>query len=181
MDKDQPGYGRNAAPRIEKAARDSGPAAFGTAQYKSNLSPIDRLLPLLNGVKRTGPTTWMARCPAHADKSPSLSIRRADDEKTLVHCHAGCTVYEVVTAVGLDLADLFPPRPPDPAYTGKPERRPFPAADILRAIGFEALVVGCAASAMLAGEAFTQADRDRLMVAVARIQAALDAGGLNNV
>ena len=32
---------------------------------------------------------WMARCPAHDDRAPSLSIRDADDGKVLVHCHAG--------------------------------------------------------------------------------------------
>ena len=32
----------------------------------------------------------MARCPAHHDRKPSLSIRDADDGKVLVRCHAGC-------------------------------------------------------------------------------------------
>lgn len=141
----------------------------------------DLLLSKLDGVKRTGSGRWLAKCPAHSDRTASLSIRETDDARTLVHCFAGCTVHEVVGAVGMDVTDLFPPRPIDPAHVGKPERRPFPAADILRAIGFEALVVGCAASAILAGEPFSQADRDRLMVAVSRIQSALDAGGLNHV
>lgn len=141
----------------------------------------DLLLSKLDGVRRTGQDRWLARCPAHGDKHASLSIRETDSGATLVHCFAGCTVHEVVGAVGLELSDLFPPRPADPAQVGKPERRPFPAADILRAIAFEALVVGCAASAMLAGEPFTQTDRDRLMLAVSRIQSALDAGGLNHV
>ena len=33
---------------------------------------------------------WTARCPAHDDRTPSLSIRDADDNKVLVRCHAGC-------------------------------------------------------------------------------------------
>jgi hypothetical protein len=140
----------------------------------------DLLLSKLDGVRRTGQDRWLARCPAHSDKRASLSIRDKDSGATLVHCFAGCTVHEVVGAVGLDLADLFPPRQADPAQAGKPEQRPFPAADILRAIAFEALVVGCAASSMLAGEPFTQIDRDRLMLAVSRIQSALDAGGLSH-
>ncbi|MDA8258689.1 MAG: DNA primase [Betaproteobacteria bacterium] len=139
------------------------------------------LLEKLDGVKRTGQGRWMARCPAHQDKRPSLSVRELDDGRVLVHCFSnGCSAHEIVSAAGLEISDLFPPRPDDPAQFGKPERRPFPAADILRAVAFEALVVGCAASAMLAGEPFTQADRDRLLVAVGRIQAALDAGGLNH-
>lgn len=165
---------------IKKAAR---PGRVNTAyqkHYAQNHNPIDGFLSLLEGVKRTGNGTWLARCPAHQDKSPSLTIREADDNKVLIHCFAGCSAHEIVSAVGLEITDLFPPRPADLSYVGKPERRPFPAADILRAIAFEALVVGCAASAMLAGEPFNQTDRDRLMLAVSRIQAALDAGGLHH-
>lgn len=165
----------------EKAASPwQGQQAAHNSIIKNNHSPIDAMLSRLDGVKRTGNGTWIARCPAHADKSPSLSLRETDPGAVLVHCFAGCTAHEVVSAVGLELTDLFPPRPADPAHASKPERRPFPAADILRAIGFEALVVACAASAMLAGQPFTQFDRDRLMLAVGRIQSALDAGGLNH-
>lgn len=167
------------APNKEAARPGRVKAAYQT-NFKPNHNPLDNFLSLLEGVKRTGNGTYLAHCSAHQDRSPSLSIREADDGKVLIHCHAGCSAHEVVSAVGLELTDLFPPRPADPAYIGKPERRAFPAADILRAIGFEALVVGCAASALLAGESFTQTDRDRLLVAVGRIQAALDAGGLNH-
>lgn len=33
---------------------------------------------------------WTARCPAHDDKTPSLSIRDADGGKVLIRCHTGC-------------------------------------------------------------------------------------------
>jgi putative DNA primase/helicase len=42
---------------------------------------------------------WTARCPAHDDRTPSLSIRDAEDNKVLVHCHAGCGQERVVTAL----------------------------------------------------------------------------------
>ena len=42
---------------------------------------------------------WMARCPAHQDRDPSLSIREADDGKILVHCHAGCDQEQVIAAL----------------------------------------------------------------------------------
>lgn len=45
-------------------------------------------------------------CPAHADKKPSLSITH-DQNKTLVHCQAGCETADVLAAVGLKMADLF--------------------------------------------------------------------------
>lgn len=134
------------------------------------MSHIDNLLSRLDKVRQSGPDSWMACCPAHDDKSASLSIRHAD-EKTLIHCFAGCSVHKVVGAIGLEISDLFPPRE---SY-GKPERRPFPAMDALRGIAFEALVVSAAASALLAGHPFTQVDRERLSMAAARIQSALSA------
>jgi hypothetical protein len=132
----------------------------------------DALLSRLENVKRTGAGRWIARCPAHADKRASLSIRELDDSRTLVHCFAQCSVQEVVAAVGLDMTALFPERE---IQHGKPERRPIPAADILRCIAFEALVVSVAAGAMLAGEPLSSVDRERLKVAAARLQAAGDA------
>ena len=130
----------------------------------------DTLLSRLEKVRQTGPDSWMACCPAHDDRSASLSIRQTDD-KTLIHCFAGCTVYEVVGAVGLDIGDLFPPR----QHHGRPERRPFPAMDALRGVAFEALVVSAAASALLAGHPFSPADRERLSLAAGRIQSTLSA------
>ena len=73
---------------------------------------IDALLSRLEKVRNTGPDSWSACCPAHDDKGPSLSIRDADG-KLLIHCFAGCSVHDVVGAVGLDIADLFPPRESD--------------------------------------------------------------------
>lgn len=138
----------------------------------------ETLLSRLERVKRTGAGRYQARCPAHDDRGPSLSVRELDDGRALVHCFAGCDVHSVLSALGLTFDDLFPPR--DLGQHAKRESRPFPATDILRAIAFEALVVAVAGSAMLAGEPFNTIDRDRLFMAVGRIQAALDAGGLNH-
>ena len=52
----------------------------------------------------------MARCPAHDDKTASLSISEGSDRKVLLHCHAGCIAESVCTACGLRFADLFPAR-----------------------------------------------------------------------
>jgi hypothetical protein len=42
---------------------------------------------------------WAARCPAHDDRTPSLSIRDADENKVLVRCHAGCDQERVIAAL----------------------------------------------------------------------------------
>ena len=140
------------------------------------MSSLDHLLSHLDKVKRTGSGTYRACCPAHDDRSPSLSVRELEDGRILLHCFAGCEAHEVLSAVGLDIHDLFPERA---IQHGKPERRPFPAADVLRAIGFEALVVASAATSLLAGQPFTGVNRERLILAVQRIQAALTAAGVN--
>jgi putative DNA primase/helicase len=42
---------------------------------------------------------WTARCPAHDDRTPSLSIRDADENMVLVRCHAGCDQERVIAAL----------------------------------------------------------------------------------
>jgi putative DNA primase/helicase len=87
------------------------------------------LLERLQAVRKTGSATWSARCPAHEDRSPSLSITNAQG-RVLVHCHAGCAAEDVVAALGLRLADLFavtasrewmPPCPPRLATKREPD------------------------------------------------------------
>lgn len=74
---------------------------------------IDQFLARLEGVRST-PAGWRAFCPAHQQpphqpsRGRTLSVAEGDNGGILIHCHAGCTAQEVVSAVGLDLADLFP-------------------------------------------------------------------------
>jgi hypothetical protein len=49
----------------------------------------------------------MQRCPAHEDRTASLSLREGDDGRALLYCHAGCDVGDVCAALGLNLSDLF--------------------------------------------------------------------------
>ena len=48
--------------------------------------------------RRTG-AIWMARCPAHDDREPSLSISAGKDGKVLVRCHAGCDQRDLIAAL----------------------------------------------------------------------------------
>jgi hypothetical protein len=138
----------------------------------------DSLLSRLEKVKRTGHGRWIARCPAHDDRGPSLSIRQLDDGRVLVHCFAGCSVHEVISSVGLEMTDLFPTRDFGPAHVGRREGRPFPATDVLQAVGFEVMLVALIAGRMVEGEVPSPEDRDRLYLAHQRLQAAIEAGGL---
>jgi putative DNA primase/helicase len=84
------------------------------------MSPIDALLPRLEGLRGASPK-WSAKCPAHEDRSPSLSIKTLDDGRVLIHCHAGCSAIDVLTAIGLSLKDLYPG--PMGELSGKPWRK----------------------------------------------------------
>lgn len=129
------------------------------------------LLDRLEGVRANGPGRWMARCPSHPDKSPSLSIREAED-RTLLHCFGGCEVHDVLAAVGLTLGDLFE-KPLDHHRGAVRDRRHQHAArDALRLLAHEALVVLVAAENVARGIAIGEPGRERLTLAVERIAAA---------
>lgn len=69
--------------------------------------PLRALLSRLKGVKQYG-DGFMAVCPAHQDKSPSLSLSQAEDGRALLNCFAGCKPRDVLGAVGLEMRNLFP-------------------------------------------------------------------------
>lgn len=68
----------------------------------------DELVARLDLCRPNGEGKWMARCPAHDDKSPSLSITERSDGRVLIHCHAGCGANDILDSVGLDYSALFP-------------------------------------------------------------------------
>lgn len=77
------------------------------------MSPVDLIVSRLDRCIPSGKNRYIACCPAHADKSPSLSIAEAQDGRALIHCHAGCSALDIVESLGLELADLYPPDMPD--------------------------------------------------------------------
>ena len=80
-----------------------------TAPWPATTSPVDALLARLEGVRPNG-KGYAAKCPAHEDRLPSLSVTAGDDGRALLHCHAGCTAADICAAVGLEVKDLFPPK-----------------------------------------------------------------------
>lgn len=69
---------------------------------------LDKVLNRLEKVKSAGADKWKACCPAHDDKNPSLAISETSEGVVLLKCWAGCTTKEIVSAIGLELRDLFP-------------------------------------------------------------------------
>ncbi|MFI7835470.1 virulence-associated protein E [Pseudomonas] len=69
---------------------------------------LDKLLNRLDKVKSAGANKWKACCPAHDDKHPTLAITETSQGVVLLKCWAGCSTKEIVSAIGLELRDLFP-------------------------------------------------------------------------
>ncbi len=131
-------------------------------------APIDKMLPLLTKVKQRLPGQWSACCPAHDDKSPSLSIRELPDGSLLIFCFGGCGAAAVVAALGLDMTDLYTQKEKSGS---EPTRHPrlLTAGQALELLEKEALLVAVAAGNVLHGVVLNQCDLDRLTQAAGRI------------
>ena len=133
------------------------------------MSPLDKLLPLLHGVKRIAPGRYTAFSPARDERTPSLAIRETDEGVLLLHDFGGASIDEVLDPIGLTTSDLFPTKLAGSA----PMRRRglLTASQALDVIAFEASLVRLAASNLAGGHVLTPVDLERLAVAAARIQA----------
>lgn len=70
---------------------------------------ITDFLSRLDKVKRHGPDKYMALCPAHRENTPSLAVTTTPTGKILLHCFGcGAGAADIVHAMGLKVADLFP-------------------------------------------------------------------------
>ena len=61
-------------------------------------SKLEQIKPTSNGI--------VALCPAHDDKSASLSIT-LENGKILLYCHTGCTIERICSSLGIEKSDLF--------------------------------------------------------------------------
>ena len=128
------------------------------------------LMQHLEGLRDKGNGQYVAKCPAHADKSPSLTIKVEADGTVLLHCFAGCTALEVVNAVGLTLGDLFPEK------LDTPSRRPlWNYRALLETLGHETLVGLGAATKILDGYTVTPDELEEVKLARLRIAGVMEA------
>lgn len=88
--------------------------------------PVQEIIERLDNVKSTGKNKWLALCPAHLEKTPSLNITELDDGRILMHCFGCGNTAAIMDAIGLSLADLYP-EPLDkhirPLYMARQEKR----------------------------------------------------------
>lgn len=92
------------------------------------MSNIDRVLDRLDKVKKSG-KGWMACCPAHDDRSPSMAVTELDG-KIVFNCFSGCTFSEIVGALGMEEKDMFPAQISSIVNTSKPYFSKYQLSDI---------------------------------------------------
>ena len=135
------------------------------------MTPLEKLTSRVDH-RFTGPDHGLFRATTREDRNMSCTFKVEDDGRLLIHDHGGDSAVEILAAIGLELSDLYP----EPLHGHrKGSRRPFPAADCLRAVAFEGSLLLAIGAAMLAGEAW---DRERLVLALERVNGALSAAGL---
>jgi hypothetical protein len=136
-------------------------------------NPIDLVLARLDGFKlrENGRDRWRACCPAHGGNNPTaLSVGVGDDGRVLLRCWHGCSVDAVAAALGLELGDLFPPRPePAGGYAPMRRRRLLPAGQALELLASEATLVAVCVADVARGKTLDDTTKDRLLLAAARM------------
>lgn len=82
---------------------------------------VEDLLPRLETVRRSS-RGYVACCPAHDDRHPSLSISEGQ-RGVLVKCWAGCRLQDITAAVGLTVRDLFHDQTQNPREWKEAQRK----------------------------------------------------------
>jgi len=131
---------------------------------------VTQFLAHLDGVKKSTKGSWVARCPAHEDRTPSLAVKELDDGRILIHCFGGCGTDAVMRSLGLTLSDLFP----EPLDHHMSPVRGFSAADALRCLAYESALLTVMLHETSKGKELTTQDRERAAVAAGRIGEAME-------
>lgn len=153
--------------------RATGQAPTQSSGY--NALSLEQFLSRVDRVRKTG-AGYTARCPAHEDRTASLSVTAGNDGRVLVHCFAGCSIGDVLGSVGLTVGDLFPRRITDPSPEARRELQGLALRAELRScanvLDGEASVVLIAAGDLQRGRTLSADDHARLALAAERIHAA---------
>jgi len=146
------------AGKLEAASK-----SFSDCHSNNIESKLNTFLNRLDGVKTNGSFKWLAKCPAHNDRSPSLAIKLVDD-RILIHCFAGCSVQAVLDAIGLDMVDLFSERIANPGAS-KPKAPRFSPYELFPLLIQEAVILALAFDAVVSGDALADTDKQRAIQA----------------
>ena len=138
------------------------------------MSKIENLLSGLQKLTPRGPGRWIACCPAHDDRNPSMTIRLIEDGRILLHCFAECGINEILAALNLSIEALFPEHLPNDAY--RPVRMPANPSDILACCATDSMFLAVCAIDMARGDTITENDKSSILDAARRLQDAANYG-----
>lgn len=130
---------------------------------------IEAFLNRLNKVTQKGNGKWLACCPVHNDKSPSLAI---DDDNgvVLIHCFGcGATGPEVADKLGIDISELFPINNTDYENHTNQSRKYFNSGHVIDALYDEILISTIIIDGIIKDPSQAPQVKDRLVTALSRI------------
>lgn len=147
--------------------------------------PFDLVAARVEGIVENRPAHGKVRamnclCPAHKDRRPSLSVSETEDGRVLLHCHAGCSFFDVRDALGFGSNDLIPPHLRHARTDGhrRSDKGPrFSAWQAIRAIAVDVIIVELAAIQIRRDGWLNDEDLAALASAHDRIRETIRAGG----
>ena len=133
---------------------------------------IADILPKLEKVKAgRGRGQWLACCPAHQDRDPSLALKELSDGMVMLHCWSGCDAREIVNAIGLDMRSLYPPEPePIQGRNVKPAMPHWRRQQFVDFLNFERLIMAIVRADFKAGRFISKVNLTRYFESVYRIR-----------
>jgi len=128
---------------------------------------MHQILSHFNKVSRTSKNNqYQCLCPAHNDRTASLSIKFNDDGRVLMNCFAGCDIENIIGSVGLSFNDIIPNRIDDL----KPVGKIFNPYAVLKSLRDEIMIVLMMALSIRKKEQISNEDYDRFIIAYQRIR-----------
>ena len=141
-----------------------------TARESLCQNNLDLVLSRLEKVNSLGKGKYLAICPSHDDRSPSLAIKQVDD-RILIHCFAGCDTADVLQSMQLEFSDIMP----NTAKGNFPrEKSPFYSSDVLKTLREDMQILIACALHMSKGFKLCESDLRRLFLASSKIKHAYE-------
>ena len=138
------------------------------------MSATEKILSRLTRVKKIAADKWAAACPIDQSRNGRpIAVREMPDGRVLVFPFCACPTEDVLRALGLSFADLFP----GPLGEFKFERRPFDPMQVLEAVVHEITVGVLIANDIAETVRVDEEQRERLSLVGRRLNAALNAMG----
>lgn len=109
-------------------------------------------------------------CPAHDDRSASLSIKICEDGRVLIHCFAGCDIQDILGAVGLTLDDIIPQR----IELLKPPGKAFNPYAVLKSLKDDALFLYLCATHIESQQELSESDKQKLLDTIGKLKEAYE-------